>query len=95
MAEQAISARRRANESGNEELSELRAELARCREEVLRLRDLLIGKDAELGTVRGRLAELEAGASPLISVAARLRGGLPQLIWSIVARFRKRRGRQD
>jgi hypothetical protein len=34
-------------------------ELEAAREEVLRLRDLLIGKDAELGQAKGRVAELE------------------------------------
>jgi hypothetical protein len=38
---------------------ELRDELDRRQEEILRLRDLLIGKDAELGAAKGRLAELE------------------------------------
>ena len=40
--------------------SELRSELETSREEVLRLRDLLIGKDAELGTSRGQVAVMEA-----------------------------------
>jgi hypothetical protein len=34
-------------------------EIERQKEEIMRLRDLLIGKDAELGRVKGRLAELE------------------------------------
>jgi chromosome segregation ATPase len=38
---------------------ELQDELDRRQEEILRLRDLLIGKDAELGAAKGRLAELE------------------------------------
>jgi SAM-dependent methyltransferase len=38
---------------------ELLAELDRRQEEILRLRDLLIGKDAELGATKGRLALFE------------------------------------
>jgi hypothetical protein len=38
---------------------ELREELDRSQEEILRLRDLLIGKESELGAAKGRLAELE------------------------------------
>jgi SAM-dependent methyltransferase len=37
-------------------------ELERRHEEILRLRDLVIGKDAELGAIRGRIAELEEQA---------------------------------
>lgn len=43
----------------SEEFAELRAELRRRDGEILRLRDLLIARDAELGAVRGRLRELE------------------------------------
>jgi hypothetical protein len=35
-------------------------EIERQKEEILRLRDLLIGKDAELGRAKGRVAELDA-----------------------------------
>jgi len=38
---------------------ELREELDRSQEEILRLRDLLIGMESELGAAKGRLAELE------------------------------------
>lgn len=41
------------------EVSAAEAELSRRQQEILRLRDLLIGKDAELGAARGRLAELD------------------------------------
>jgi hypothetical protein len=46
---------------------DLRDELDRRQEEILRLRDLLIGKDAELGAAKGRLAELE---DPRMQLAA-------------------------
>jgi hypothetical protein len=93
MAEQAISTEKINGAGGEESVSELRAELARSREEVLRLRDLLIGRDAELGTLRGRLAELEGGAAPLVSIAARLRSRVPRFAWSAATRLR--RGRRD
>lgn len=51
MSEQTTSA-----SSGQQELQE---ELDRRQEEILRLRDLLIGKESELGAAKGRLAELE------------------------------------
>jgi hypothetical protein len=49
------------------EQQDLRAELDRRQEEILRLRDLLIGKEAELGAAKGRLAELE---DPRMQLAA-------------------------
>lgn len=56
-------------------------------EEVLRLRDLLIAKEAELGALRGRVAELEGGAAPLVMIAARLRTLLPSRIRSLLMRL--------
>jgi hypothetical protein len=76
------------------ETSKLLEELAHSREEILRLRDLLIGKDAELGALRGRLAELEGGAAPLVSIAARLRSRIPGPVRSAGAGLRRRRDRQ-
>jgi hypothetical protein len=55
------------------DLAALREELAQSREEVMRLRDLLIAKDAELGRVRGRLEQLEARTTRLLGAAAWLR----------------------
>lgn len=40
--------------------SELAAKLEQSEAEILRLRDLLIGKEAELGVAIGKVAELEA-----------------------------------
>ena len=65
----------------------MRDELDRRQEEILRLRDLLIGKDAELGAVKGQLAALEdprmqlAGVKQMISaqLLGRLRGLLLRL----------------
>ena len=49
----------------------------RLNEEVLRLRDLLIGKDAELGTARGNLAALEGQTQRLANVAGRIQEKIP------------------
>jgi hypothetical protein len=50
----------------------LRAELARRDEEILRLRDLLITRDAELGAAKGRLAMIEQASRRLGEAAARV-----------------------
>lgn len=52
-------------------------ELSRLREENLRLRDLLIAKDAELGSLKGQVAALEAGAARVLSLVARAKALLP------------------
>jgi hypothetical protein len=59
----------------------LAAELAREKQEVLRLRDLLIARDAELGAARGRLAERDARSLRLLALAQKL---LPSFIWKRV-----------
>jgi hypothetical protein len=87
MAEQATSPRPAAEVGSESELAELRAELATAREEVLRLRDLLIAKEAELGGLRGRVAEIEGGAAPLLMVAARLRALLPGFVRAALTRL--------
>ncbi|HEX5761501.1 MAG TPA: hypothetical protein VFY04_00065 [Solirubrobacterales bacterium] len=58
---------------------ELRAELTRQKQEILRLRDLLISKDAELGAAKGRLAELDERSQRLANVATRVESRLPGL----------------
>jgi hypothetical protein len=52
--------------------SQLSDELARRDEEILRLRDLLIARDAELGRARGRLAMIEQGSQRIANAAARI-----------------------
>lgn len=76
------------------ELAELREELHRSREEVLRLRDLLIARDAELGAARGRAAELEDTAGKLIALVVRARG-LRGLAQASVNRLRGLAERRD
>jgi hypothetical protein len=66
-------------------------ELAREREEVLRLRGLLVARDAELGTARGRVLELEARSRYLLGAARRLRALSPEFVWRIADRLRKPR----
>ena len=52
---------------------DLAAELKREREEVRRLRDLLIARDAELGAAKGRLAELETPSTKMFGLVRKLR----------------------
>jgi hypothetical protein len=75
-------------------LEQLRAELAASNEEVLRLRDLLIGKDAELGMTKGQLTALEGHAHFLISTATRLQARVPGAMRLAGAGLRRLQGRQ-
>lgn len=87
MAEQATSAERRSHD----EVAALREQLAEQTEEVLRLRDLLIAKDAELGAAKGRLAELSEHSARLIAAARMLqaRARVPGLARKALARLRR------
>jgi hypothetical protein len=76
MADQATSAAARAEDASD---PELRAELVRAEEEILRLRDLLIRKDLELGVAKGRLAELDDRAQRIASAAGRIETAVPGL----------------
>lgn len=64
--------------------------LARLREENLRLRDLLIAKDAELGSLKGQVAALEAGTARLLNLVGRVRSLMPGFVWKALARLRGR-----
>jgi hypothetical protein len=66
------------------------AELARLSEENLRLRDLLIAKDAELGSLKGQVAALEAGTARLLNLVGRIRSLAPGFVWRALARLRRR-----
>jgi hypothetical protein len=68
--------------------SELQKELLESNEEILRLRDLLIARDIELGAARGRLAELEAHSMQLINAVARLRALIPGFIRVLIRKLR-------
>jgi hypothetical protein len=52
--------------------SDLETELARRDEEILRLRDLLITRDAELGAALGRLTMIEQGSKRIADATARI-----------------------
>lgn len=52
-------------------------DLTRLREENLRLRDLLIAKDAELGALKGQVAALEAGTARLLNLVGQVRALIP------------------
>jgi hypothetical protein len=90
MPEQATSTRPDATAGGDSEVAELRADLANAREEVLRLRDLLIAKEAELGGLRGRVAEMEGGAAPLVMIGLRLRTLTPGFLRWVLRRLLSR-----
>lgn len=64
--------------------------LAELREENLRLRDLLIAKDAELGSLKGQVAALEAGTARLLNLVGRVRSMVPGIVWLALARLRGR-----
>jgi hypothetical protein len=59
--------------------AELEAEIAHRDEEILRLRDLLIARDAELGAVRGRLQIIEDHSERMSRLVARI--PIPGLAW--------------
>jgi hypothetical protein len=90
MAERATPANPRRNGDEHENREALIAEIARQKEENLRLRNLLIAREAELGTVKGRLAELTAYSSrPIIAVQA-VRTLISRLVSGTSASFRRR-----
>ena len=79
----------------NDQQGSLRKQNAELKEEVLRLRDELIGKDAELGGARGRIAEMDAHIQRYESMRQRLEAILGskswRLIWAAGAPVRKLR----
>lgn len=95
MAEQATSAGEAAGPAGEAEDAELREELAEARREILRLRDLLIAKDAEMGAMRGRLAELEDRSQRVTNAAARIQSRVPGLMRIGGAAVRRLQGRRS
>ncbi|HEY2715537.1 MAG TPA: hypothetical protein VGI73_04875 [Solirubrobacterales bacterium] len=55
------------------------AEIARRDEEILRLRDLLIARDAELGAAKGRLQIIEDHSERMSRMVAKI--PIPGLAW--------------
>ena len=79
-----------------EDREELQTELDRRGVEILRLRDLLMVKDAELGSVRGQLAELESISRGLMMAAGRVQRRVPwamRIAGAVLRRLRGRSGR--
>lgn len=73
---------------------ELVRELGRRDEEILELRDLLIGKDAELGAAKGRVAELDDQAKRIAHAKERIESKAPivgKLARALMRLFRGRR----
>jgi tetrahydromethanopterin S-methyltransferase subunit F len=65
-------------------------ELVRLREENLRLRDQLIARDAEIGLMRGQVAELEAGAVRALHMLRRVKSILmPGIVLKVLRRVRR------
>jgi hypothetical protein len=73
---------------------ELQREVDRLNEEVLRLRDLLIARDAELGAALGRQAQLEEQTRHLLRLLHLVQRvpGLAGLLRAILRRLPGRRG---
>jgi hypothetical protein len=80
-------------------VEELQAEVEQLRKEVLRLRDALIGKDAELGEALGRMAEAQALANQFVASHQRLQDILAsrswRLTWAAGKPLRSLRSRRD
>jgi hypothetical protein len=62
---------------------DLEAQIMRRDEEILRLRDLLIARDAELGQVRGQLKVIEDHSARMARLVARI--PLPGAAWVVDA----------
>jgi SAM-dependent methyltransferase len=62
-----------------EDRSTMQQEIDRQQEEILRLRDLLIGRDAELGAARGQLTALEEQTQRVANVAQRVQSRIPRV----------------
>jgi SAM-dependent methyltransferase len=81
------------------DLPQLTDELADLRKEVLRLRDAVIGRDAELATARGRTTELEAQIARYARMEDRLHRLLGSRLWRLAhaaaTPLRKLRGRRS
>lgn len=92
MAEQATSTPPAAVPGPGSAPDDPREELARSREEVLRLRDLLISKDAELGSLKGQVAQLEAGTARLLNVVTKVRSLFPGFAWRAATGLLRRLG---
>lgn len=82
-------------DAGFDRRPEALAELDRLKEENLRLRDLLVGKDAELGSARGQLAVHEDHSRRLTNAMSRVQGRIPGVMRIGGAALRRLQGRRD
>ncbi|MGN6201548.1 MAG: hypothetical protein ACTHNY_03995 [Solirubrobacterales bacterium] len=71
------------------EASDLQEELDRRDAEIVRLRNLLIAKDAEMAEVKGRLTELEYYGQRLLILRARIMQRAPVLMRLARAIYRR------
>ncbi|HEY8545286.1 MAG TPA: methyltransferase domain-containing protein [Acidimicrobiales bacterium] len=69
---------------GDPDLLQVRKEQQALQEEILRLRDELIGREAELGGARGRIAELEATLQRYDGMQQRLEAILGSRSWRLM-----------
>lgn len=69
-------------------------QLDRLREENMRLRDLLVGKDAELGAARGQLAMHEDQSRRVVGAASRVQARVPGLMRLVGLILRWTQGRR-
>ncbi len=82
-------------EQEGETRPELISELDRSKEEILRLRDLLIGKESELGAAKGKVAEMEDRGERIENAKRRIEQQIPifgKLIGTVLRLLRGRRG---
>lgn len=80
-------------ETSTDDRAELLAKLDRRDEEILRLRDLLIGRDAELGAARGRLKMMEQNSQRLSHLATRIPiPGATRVLQGLIRFVQGRRG---
>lgn len=90
MPEQVKSAGRPQPGGGSDDRAALLEEIAQQKEEILRLRDLLIAKDAELGATRGRLAELTEHSARFAVAARSMQTRMPSLVRKALSGLRRR-----
>jgi chromosome segregation ATPase len=90
MPEQMTAANQRTGGGKADDIAALREEVARQKEEILRLRDLLIAKDAELGAARGSLTELNEHSARFAVTVRSLQARLPGLLRRLAAGMRRR-----
>lgn len=71
------------DEIDSDEIEALQLERAELHKEILRLRDLVVGRDAELATALGRIEELEAMLGRYVHMEQRLNSVLESRTWRI------------